>query len=269
MPTVAELTDELRRLGGSGYSGKKKAELEVMLADLKKFLAAKKASAPAAEAPKPKAAEAAPAPLSAHAESMAKKAKPAKTGAISTPLSVLSAGPAKKSLAEEKAELEAKIKKYEDKKKSVEKRLREIEAIIHAEEMEKSRIIRKKRHDEEAAEKALIVDRRLNPIIERLNAFPLNTYAEDIVTDIYKIYHDAASLGHSGLDSKSYAGVYSAFLGRPRDKSESEMEEFGDAWSRATGKLDRRTGLSKSKQGELVKLLKRWRAVLIEPYGGD
>lgn len=142
MPTVAELTDELRRLGGSGYSGKKKAELEVMLADLKKFLASKKAPAPAAEAPKPKAVEAAPAPLSAHAESMAKKAKPAKTGAISTPLSALSAGPAKKSLAEEKAELEkeilefeGKIKKYEDKKDKARKRIKEIDHEFSKEEV--------------------------------------------------------------------------------------------------------------------------------------
>jgi len=136
MPTVAELTDELRRLGGSGYSGKKKAELEVMLVDLKKFLASKKA--PAAEAPK-KAAEAAPAPPSAHAESMAKKAKPAKTGAVSTPLSALSAGPAKKSLAEEKAELEkehveleAKINKYKHKITKVKQRISEINSAIKA-----------------------------------------------------------------------------------------------------------------------------------------
>ena len=142
MPTVAELTDELRRLGGTGYSGKKKAELEVMLADLKKFLASKKAPAPAAEAPKPKpkAVEVAPAPLSAHAESMAKKAKPAKTGAISTPLSALSAGPAKKSLAEEKAELEkeilefeGKIKKYEKKKQEAKERIKKIDESVEEE----------------------------------------------------------------------------------------------------------------------------------------
>jgi len=132
MPTVKELTDELRRLGGTGYSGKKKAELEVMLAEVKQFWASRKAPAPAAEAPK-KAAEAAPAPPSAHAESMAKKAKPAKTGAVSTPLSALSAGPAKKSLVEEKAELEAKIKKYEDKKKKAEERIKEIDESIKAE----------------------------------------------------------------------------------------------------------------------------------------
>ena len=126
MPTIAELKDALKAKGIKGYSGKNKAELEAMLAG------GKKEAAPAAEAPKPKAVEA-PAPLSAHAESMAKKAKPAKTGAISTPLSVLSAGPAKRSLAEEKAELEAKIKKYEDKKKKAEERIKEIDESIKAE----------------------------------------------------------------------------------------------------------------------------------------
>ena len=127
MPTIAELKDALKAKGIKGYSGKNKAELEAMLAG------GKKEAAPAAEAPKPKAVEAAPAPLSAHAESMAKKAKPAKTGAISTPLSALSAGPAKRSLAEERAELEAKIKKYEDKKKKAEERIKEIDESIKAE----------------------------------------------------------------------------------------------------------------------------------------
>jgi len=143
MPTVKELTDELRRLGGTGYSGKKKAELEVMLAEVKQFWASRKAPAPAADAPK-KAAEAAPAPPSAHAESMAKKAKPAKTGAISTPLSALAAGPAKRSLAEEKAELEkeilefeGKIKKYESKKDKARKRIKEIDHEFSKKEVSK------------------------------------------------------------------------------------------------------------------------------------
>ena len=147
MPTIAELKDALKAKGIKGYSGKNKAELEAMLAG------GKKEAAPAAEAPKPKAVEAAPAPLSAHAESMAKKAKPAKTGAISTPLSALSAGPAKKSLAEEKAELEkeilefeGKIKKYEDKKKKAEERIKEIDESSKAKEEPKAHIGKEEAH---------------------------------------------------------------------------------------------------------------------------
>jgi hypothetical protein len=188
-----------------------------------------------------KAAEAAPAPPSAHAESMAKKAKPAKTGAVSTPLSALSAGPAKRSLAEEKAELEAKIKKYNDKKKKADERLREIEAIIHAEETKKSKEYAKKRDEEEASERALKIDPLLNPIIERLKAIPPNTPIYSLYSDVNQLRNDALSLDDS--------------------RHEDKRDKFRDAWDHAKGSLHAK-GITKTQKEALIKVLKQWRAIL-------